>query len=123
VISVLVVDDEPDLRWMLRWALERRIGAQVLEAGTGAAALAAVAREPVDVIVLDLGLPDGDGWDVLGQLQRAAGASIPVIVASAFSDVGSRARADAAGCAGYLVKPFPPRELAALIQSIVAPGA
>lgn len=121
--TVLVVDDEPDLRFMLRWALERRIGAVVVEAATGAQALDVLDhhRPGIDVVVLDLALPDLDGWTVLDAMrERPLARDVPVIVASAYSDSAARERAERSGCAGYLVKPFAPLELTTLIERLVA---
>lgn len=119
---VLVVDDEDDVRTLMRMILERS-GIQVIEAPSGKTVPALLAGHPVDVMVLDLRLPEIDGWEVLagareaGLLDRRG-----VVVVSAQIDPGTAARAEAAGCQGWLRKPFRPEELVAAVRS-ADPGA
>jgi CheY-like chemotaxis protein len=105
---VLVVDDEAGNRDLLRRRLERE-GYAVLSADGGREALAVVAREPVDVILLDMLMPDLDGLAVLGRLKDdPATRDLPVIVISALDDLQAIARSLEAGAEDYLPKPFEP---------------
>ncbi len=79
-LRILVVDDEPAILRFLRASLESQ-GYVVAEAADGAAALQLASREAADLIVLDLGLPDMDGLDIVRKI-RAGGATVPIIILS-----------------------------------------
>ena len=87
---ILVVDDEPQIQRFLKPAL-KAAGYDVVEAATGGEALKAVATTAPDLVILDLGLPDMDGKDVLTSLRGWT--TIPVIILSARSSPPARARA------------------------------
>jgi two-component system KDP operon response regulator KdpE len=110
---ILVVDDEPEIVDAVRRNLAGH-GYDVSAAGTGAAALVALAQRPVDVVLLDLGLPDMDGLDVLRRV-RAHGAT-PVVVLSARQGEADKVEALTLGADDYLAKPFGMDELAARIR-------
>jgi len=110
--NILVVDDEPQIRRFLRLALETH-GYAVVEAATAEAALrAAVTRRP-DLVVLDLGLPDREGFDVLAALREWS--QIPVLVLSVRAREAEKVRAFELGADDYVVKPFGMAELLARI--------
>ena len=118
---VLVVDDDPHLLRTLGINLTAH-GHVVVPVGTGAAALRAVADAPApDVVVLDLGLPDLGGLEVLEGIRGWS--SIPVIVLSARSDGGDKVAALDAGADDYVTKPFGMPELLARIRAAVRRGA
>ncbi|WP_406238602.1 response regulator [Nocardia sp. NBC_01009] len=117
-IKVLVVDDEPQIVRTLRINLSAR-GYKVITAGTGAAALLASGKHP-DVVILDLGLPDMDGIDVIVGLRRWT--SVPVIVLSARTDAADKVKALDAGADDYVTKPFGMDELLARLRSAVRRG-
>ena len=104
---VLVVDDEAEILAFLRIGLEA-YGFEVVEAGSRESALRMAARTAPAVMVLDLGLPDGDGHDVLRR--RREWSSVPVIVLSVPSSVAEKVEALDAGANDYVVKPFDIRE-------------
>ncbi len=113
---LLVVDDESDIRLSLGLAL-RLAGHEVLEADDGATAVQLVVEEEPEAMLLDLRLPDLDGWEVLARLQRLGRfPALPVVVGSADADPAARRRALELGCAGYLVKPFEPADLLAVLS-------
>ncbi len=117
---VLVVDDEPAIRRLLRTSL----GAQswrVLEAASAAEALAAVAKGGIDVMLLDLGLPDADGTGVIRAL-RAAGSALPVIVLSVRDDERGKVAALDLGADDYVTKPFGMAELVARLRAALRHG-
>jgi CheY-like chemotaxis protein len=122
-LRVLVVEDEADLRLSIGLAL-RVAGHEVWEAATGVEGLAHLeaASQPgelPDAVLLDLRLPDIDGWEVLAALdERGLLPSLPVIVGSADADPEARRRAEATGCRAYLVKPFEPEALLAILRTV-----
>ncbi|HEX3810448.1 MAG TPA: response regulator transcription factor [Rhizomicrobium sp.] len=116
-LVTLVVDDEPPIRRFLRTSLSAQ-GYQVLEAEDGASALTMLKRNAVDVIVLDLGLPGIDGFDVIRTL-RETGSALPIIVLSSRNDEGGKVRALDMGADDYVTKPFGMDELLARIRAAV----
>lgn len=95
-------------------------GASFGEAGSGLEAIERVALAPVDLIILDLNMPDMHGLEVLDFLRRhQAYRGIPVIVLTTRGDEASRANALAAGASLYLTKPFAPQTLAAQAQTLL----
>jgi len=111
---ILVVDDEPQIRKFLRLGLEDS-GFAVLEAENAEAALrASVAARP-ELVVLDLGLPDREGFDVLEQLREWS--RVPVIVLSVRSRESEKVRAFDLGADDYVVKPFGMPELLARVRA------
>ena len=117
---ILIVDDEPELRSMLRQYLSRE-GFAVGEAATGSAALDAISGSEPDLVLLDVGLPDIDGFEVLRTLRMTS--NIPVIMLTARDDEIDRVVGLSVGADDYVVKPFSPRELVARIQSVLRRSA
>ncbi|HEY2795263.1 MAG TPA: response regulator [Micromonosporaceae bacterium] len=123
MISIVIVDDEPQILRALRINLQAR-GYEVHTAADGAEALQAAAAAHPDLIVLDLGLPDIDGIEVIHKLR--AWTPVPIIVLS--GRAGSRDKVDAldAGADDYITKPFGLDELLARIRAVtrrrVTPG-
>lgn len=118
--KVLVVDDEPQIVRALRINLSVR-GYEVITAATGGAALRAAADRHPDVVILDLGLPDMDGIEVLAGLRGWT--SAPVIVLSARTDSADKVEALDAGADDYVTKPFGMDELLARLRAAVRRGA
>ncbi|WP_269821600.1 response regulator [Nocardia yamanashiensis] len=119
-IKVLVVDDEPQILRALRINLSVR-GYEVTTAANGAAALRAAAEKHPDVVVLDLGLPDMDGIEVLAGLRGWT--TTPVIVLSARTDSSDKVEALDAGADDYVTKPFGMDELLARLRAAVRRSA
>jgi two-component system, OmpR family, KDP operon response regulator KdpE len=114
-LRILVVDDEPAIRRFLRTSLTAQ-GYQIFEAETAKAALEAMRRNVPDVLVLDLGLPDRDGFEVIQEL-RGAGSALPIIVLSSRSDEAGKVRALDLGADDYVTKPFGVDELLARVRA------
>jgi two-component system KDP operon response regulator KdpE len=112
---VLVVDDEPQILRALRINLAAR-KYEVLTAATGAEALAVAGRHPPDLVILDLGLPDMDGVEVIAGLRGWTGA--PIVVLSGRSDSVDKVEALDAGADDYLTKPFGIDELLARLRAV-----
>ena len=113
---VLVVDDEPQIRRFLDISL-RAQGYQVEVAETGQAGLAALATRGADLVVLDLGLPDRDGRDVLIELRQWS--AVPVIVLTARSSESEKVAVLDAGANDYVTKPFGIQEFMARIRALM----
>jgi len=114
--TILIVEDEPQLRGLLRLYLERD-GYQVTDVGDGAAALQAIDADPPDLVVLDLMLPGMQGETVLETLR--AGSDIPVLITSARRSDAERIAGLRLGADDYLGKPFNPHELTARVAAIL----
>jgi two-component system KDP operon response regulator KdpE len=112
--KVLVVDDEPAIRRLLKTSL-RPQGYDVAEAETGAQALAGVRDGEPDLLILDLGLPDMDGIDVIRAVRAAS--QVPIIILSIRGDDRGKVEALDLGADDYLTKPFSIEELLARIRA------
>ena len=117
--TILVVDDEVQIRVLLRTTLVRA-GYGVVEAGTARAALAAVDIDKPDAVLLDLGLPDRDGLELLPLIRARTQA--PVLVVSARGDTEQKVAALDLGANDYVTKPFDTEELLARIRSALPQG-
>ena len=119
--TILVVDDQVDIREVTALTLEHA-GFRVVQAATGTEALT-VARQGVDLVVLDINLPDIDGWEVCRRLKAdPETASILVLhLSGAYRTPEYRARGLDVGADGYLVQPVEPEELVATCRALVAP--
>ena len=116
---ILVLEDDPQVRSALLRALSER-GHAASSAPDGMTGLQAVVRDSPDLVVLDLGLPDVDGYEVLRMLRAIS--TVPVIVATARDDEAEIVRALDAGADDYLVKPFGAAQLDARIRAVLRRG-
>lgn len=114
-LRVLVVDDEPAIRRFVRTSLTAE-DYRVTEAEDGQAALESLRREPPDVLLLDLGLPNIDGFDVIRQI-RESGSVMPIVVLSSRADEAGKVRALDLGADDYVTKPFGIEELLARLRA------
>lgn len=123
-LIALIVEDESDLRLMTRMILESRPGYDVLEAENGAEALAVLDRSDVDLILLDIRLPDMEGWEILEHLtEQGRFPEMPVVMVSAHSTPSTAERALREGVRAYVTKPFTSEELFdAIARALPAPG-
>lgn len=112
-IKIVVIDDETQIRRMLRIALASE-GYDVTEAENGEQGLVAVVRQQPDLVVLDLGLPDMDGHQVLQELRSWS--SVPVIVLSVRNQDREKVQALDTGAQDYVTKPFSVMELLARVR-------
>jgi two-component system KDP operon response regulator KdpE len=112
--TVLVVDDEPKIRDVVRQALDEDVD-RVLEAETGQAAIAIAEAERPELVILDLGLPDMDGLEVCRAIR--ARSSVPIVILSARSEERDKVGILDAGADDYVTKPFSTAELLARIRA------
>jgi len=112
--KILVVDDEPSIRTLLKSTLARA-GYAVTEAATAREAVSAAQIDKPDLVLLDLGLPDRDGLEIIGGLRGDGG--LPIIVVSAREDSEQKIAALDLGAEDYVTKPFDTEELLARIRA------
>lgn len=113
---ILVVDDDPHIRDVICFALEKA-GMDVAVAQDGADALAQFERTPADLIVLDIGMPELDGLEVCRRVRKTS--DVPILFLSARSDEIDRVLGLELGGDDYVTKPFSPRELVARVGAIL----
>jgi two-component system KDP operon response regulator KdpE len=119
-IRVLVVDDEPAIRRALSMCLSTQ-GYNVTAADSGQAARALIDRRLPDVVVLDLGLPDVAGLEIIRAL-RSEGVFVPIVVLSSRSDEAGKIQAFELGADDYITKPFGIDELLARVRTAIRHG-
>jgi CheY-like chemotaxis protein len=115
---VLAVDDEAVVVHAIRRSLDARVY-KVDEAFSGYAALARIASQPYDLVLLDMRMPDLDGLDLLPRI-RAQQPALPVVIVTGYASIGTAVEAIQHGAAGYLAKPFTPDELRCAADRILA---
>jgi DNA-binding response OmpR family regulator len=115
-LRILVVDDEETIRDFVQLGFTYE-GFEVEVAGDGASALAALARQRADLVVLDLNLPGLDGVDVCREIRRQS--DLPIIMLTARDDVDNRVTGLDAGADDYLCKPFKFKELSARVRAVL----
>jgi CheY-like chemotaxis protein len=119
-LAILVVEDDPDAREWLVATLESW-GARVVAAASGHGALDLIARQPLDVLVCDIRLPDTDGYALIRkvrELENGLGRHTPAVALTAYPRVEDRARALQAGYQMHVPKPIAPQDLASVISSL-----
>ena len=105
---ILVIEDNEQNLYLITFMLEKA-GHEVVQARDGLEGIAVAGREPPAVILLDIQLPEMDGYTVAGELKRnPALAEVPIVAVTSYAMVGDRERALAAGCVGYIEKPINP---------------
>src|SRR5919205_2838735 len=114
--EVLIVDDEPGISRLISMYLERE-GFQTANARTGAEALEMVASGSPALIVLDIMLPDIDGWEVCREIRRTS--DVPIIMLTAREGDEDKIVGLEIGADDYVTKPFVPRELVARVKAIL----
>ncbi len=119
-MKILLVDDDPGLRDLVGLALERA-GFQVITASDGQIAVTHAAREAPDMIVLDIGLPEMDGFEVCRRIR--ARSEVPILFLTARDDEIDRVLGLEMGADDYVTKPFSPRELVARVRAILKRAA
>jgi two-component system alkaline phosphatase synthesis response regulator PhoP len=114
--TILVVEDETAIARLIRDYLERA-GFAVLLVGNGNAAVETARAAKPDLVVLDLGLPERDGFDVTRELRRSS--EVPIVVVTARGEETDRVVGLELGADDYVVKPFSPRELVARVRAVL----
>jgi two-component system, cell cycle response regulator DivK len=117
---ILVVEDQEDNRQILRDLLGNA-GYELTEAENGEEAIAAVAKRRPDLILMDIQLPIIDGYETTRRIRTNPDLkSVPIIAVTSYALAGDEGKARAAGCDGYVSKPYSPRELLAKVRTYLA---
>src|SRR4030095_3648810 len=113
---MLVVDDDPHIRELVRVILQKE-GLSVQEAPDGQSALALMEASPADMVILDIMMPNMDGWQLCQELQKHY--DIPLLMLTAKGEMGDKVRGFNLGTDDYLVKPFDPAELTVRVKALL----
>ena len=116
---ILVVDDDPDVLVLLNQILKPG-GYRVVGAVNGEEAYDFAVRDPPDLVLMDIGMPDIDGLQTVWRMREdPLLAEVPVVIITAYDSYDLRSEAASAGCKGYVTKPFDPRQLQELVREIL----
>ncbi|MGO4545174.1 response regulator transcription factor [Paenibacillus sp. 2TAB23] len=113
---LLVVDDDPHIRELIRVILQKE-GLLVQEAPDGQAALAQMEQAPADMVILDIMMPNMDGWELCRELRKHY--DIPLLMLTAKGEMGDKVKGFNLGTDDYLVKPFDPAELTVRVKALL----
>ena len=117
---ILIVEDQEDNRTILRDVLST-VGYELIEALNGEDGVKLAQTERPDLILMDIQLPKMDGYEATQQIKSIAELkTVPIIAVTSYALSGDEAKARAAGCDGYIAKPFSPRELLAKIRKYLS---
>jgi two-component system, cell cycle response regulator DivK len=120
---ILIVEDQEDNRTILRDVLST-VGYGLIEAVNGKDGVKLAQSERPDLILMDIQLPEMDGYEATKQIKSIAELkTIPIIAVTSYALSGDEAKARAAGCDGYIAKPFSPRELLAKVRKYLSDEA
>lgn len=116
---ILVIDDERHMQRLIEMNLEK-LGCRILTAGSGAAALEIIGREPIDLLLIDLVMPEKDGFATIRELrQRPEGQRLPVILLTGRGQTNTQELAAGLDIAAFLTKPFSPIKLIAEARKLL----
>ena len=120
---ILIVEDQEDNRTILRDVLST-VGYELIEALNGEDGVKLAQNERPDLILMDIQLPKMDGYEATQQIKSIAELkTIPIIAVTSYALSGDEAKARAAGCDGYIAKPYSPRELLAMVRKYLSDEA
>ena len=121
IINILYIEDEADLVELVTLLLERSGKYKVFSANKGDEGVSIAIEKKPDIILLDLMMPNIDGWEVFRQIRESEETkNIPIVIVTAKSqDIDKVLGLEVAGADGYIVKPFDPNELFALIDELI----
>jgi len=117
--TIMTVDDSPSIRQMVGFTL-RKAGHQVVEAVDGCDACAKLQAQPVHMVITDLNMPNMNGIELIRQVRAMpAFRFVPIILLTTESQEAKKLEARAAGATGWIVKPFTPEQLVAVINKVL----
>jgi DNA-binding response OmpR family regulator len=115
--KILVVDDDPNIRELIKVFLEEAGMQEVMEASDGVEALSVMEQVSVDLVVMDIMMPNMDGWELCREIRRNTG--IPVLMLTAKGETRQIVKGFELGTDDYLVKPFEPAELVVRVKALL----
>jgi len=115
---ILIVDDDPHIRELIRVLLSQE-GLSVVEATDGAAALEVLESEKIDLILLDIMMPNMDGWTFCREVRTYYSETLPILMLTAKGDISQKVKGFELGTDDYMVKPFAAAELAARVKALL----
>jgi two-component system chemotaxis response regulator CheY len=116
---IMTVDDSPSIRQMVGFTL-RQAGHQVAEAGDGREALLKLQQQPADLVVTDLNMPHMNGIELIRQLRALPQYKfVPILLLTTESQPEKKLEGKAAGATGWIVKPFTPEQLVAVVNKVL----
>ena len=119
-MQVLVVDDSSVMRTFVRATLEDELGAEVTEATSGFEALRLLPRDPFQIVVVDVNMPDINGLELVAFIRKSANhASVPILMISTEASASDRERGLSLGANAFLSKPFTAEQLCAEVRALV----
>jgi two-component system cell cycle response regulator DivK len=119
---ILVIEDTEDNRQIVRDLLTS-VGYEIIEAADGAEGVAMAQSDRPDLILMDIQLPQMDGYEAARRIRAVPDlAKVPIIAVTSYALSGDEAKTRAAGCDGYVAKPFSPRQLLAKIREFLPDG-
>lgn len=117
--TILTVDDSPSVRQMVGLTLMKG-GFQIIEAGDGRAGLATFAGNTVNMVITDLNMPNMDGIEMIRQIRALpSGRYVPIVMLTTESQAEKKQAGKAAGASGWIVKPFTPEQLVAVVNKLI----
>jgi DNA-binding response OmpR family regulator len=114
--KILIVDDDPYIRELIKVLLKNE-GFDILEASDGIEALAEIQKEKVNIAVIDIMMPNMDGWDLCKEIRKYY--DIPILMLTAKGDITQKVKGFELGTDDYMVKPFEPLELVARVKALL----
>ncbi|WP_339158007.1 response regulator transcription factor [Paenibacillus sp. FSL W8-0186] len=116
--TILIVDDDPHIRELIRVLLSRE-GLSALEAADGEAALSLLDKDKVDLIILDIMMPNMDGWTFCREIRTYYSSILPILMLTAKGETAQKVKGFDLGTDDYMVKPFAPAELVARVKTLL----
>lgn len=114
--KILIVDDDPYIRELVKVLLKNE-GFDILEASDGVEALVEIQKEKVNIAVIDIMMPNMDGWDLCKEIRKYY--DIPILMLTAKGDITQKVKGFELGTDDYMVKPFEPLELVARVKALL----
>ncbi|WEG14778.1 response regulator transcription factor [Pullulanibacillus sp. KACC 23026] len=116
--TLLVVDDDPHIRELIRVILSHE-GLSVLEAADGKAGLQLIESEKIDLMILDIMMPNMDGWELCREVRAYYSEALPILMLTAKGETKQKVKGFDLGADDYMVKPFAPEELVARVKALL----
>ncbi|MEB1807408.1 MAG: response regulator transcription factor [Bacillaceae bacterium] len=117
-INILIVDDESMMRNLIRIHLSKQVGFKITEAANGKEALKEIKKRPYNLVILDVMMPEMNGWDVCKEIRKDY-SNIAILMLTARTDTMDKVKGLDIGADDYLTKPFKPEELVARVKALL----